>query len=316
MDGAPDLEHVVAGIRSMRVRGAGRIGRHAAAALAEHVAGCPAGTDPVAHAEAGAARLLATRPTAVTLHNAVAWVLAAVVDATGHEGGVAGTGRVTEAAHAAAKGVADRQVAQQAALEAMAERLAGRRVLTHCHSSTATGILAAAHRIAPVEMVCTETRPFDQGRITSAELASLGIPVTLVVDSAVATMLRDVDQVLVGVDTMAGDGALYNKVGTAAVALLAQDAGLPFEAAMTWDKATDALMMPVEERDPAEVWKDPPAGVRVHNPVFDRTPPERIGAFWTPAGLLGPADAVAAAARHGPPPGARQRVRRLLQGAT
>src|SRR3989338_5623338 len=67
-------------------------------------------------------------------------------------------------------------------------------VFTHCHSHTVEEILALAWKAGKLKKVyCTETRPAYQGRITAANLAKRGIPVTLVVDGAAATYLKECD---------------------------------------------------------------------------------------------------------------------------
>jgi len=101
---------------------------------------------------------------------------------------------------------------------------------------------------------------------------------------------------MVGADTVARDGCLFNKIGTAGVAALAGLHEVPFYAAAGLHKFSrmDSDDVPIEERPASEV-VDPrsvPRGTRVFNPVFDRTPPERISAFITEQGLASPRKAV------------------------
>ena len=67
-------------IKSMEIRGAGRIARAAAEALLAHATGCVT-DDPITfrqEMEAAARMLVATRPTAVSLPNAVHMVMAGI----------------------------------------------------------------------------------------------------------------------------------------------------------------------------------------------------------------------------------------------
>lgn len=291
------VQATVEAIRSMEVRGAAAIGAAAAQALAAHVqrlSGSPA--DVLRGARRAARELDAARPTAVALHNCLGWVLAAVAP----EATAAAQKR---AAREAARTVAAEARASREAIAAHGARLlkgAGL-VLTHCNSSTAVAVLrAAAEAGETFEAIATETRPFGQGLVTLRALQRAGIQSALVVDSAVEHVLatRDVDLVLVGADTVASDGSLVNKIGTAGVAALAGLHDVPFHAAAGLHKFTRRHPddVPIEERPASEV-VDPravPRGARVLNPVFDRTPPGRVTAYVTEGGLASPRQAVRA----------------------
>ena len=67
-------------------------------------------------------------------------------------------------------------------------------VFTHCHSSTVTRMLAKAKADGKnFRVICTETRPAFQGRITAKELVGLGIDTTFIVDSAARTFIGEVE---------------------------------------------------------------------------------------------------------------------------
>ena len=54
-------------------------------------------------------------------------------------------------------------------------------VFTHCHSSTVTRLLAKAKEDGKnFSVICTETRPAFQGRITAEELVNFGIETTFI----------------------------------------------------------------------------------------------------------------------------------------
>ncbi|MFA5943999.1 MAG: S-methyl-5-thioribose-1-phosphate isomerase [Candidatus Thermoplasmatota archaeon] len=289
------VEETVEGIRSMRVRGAAAIGVAAAKALADHVKTLDGNPASVLKGARKAARLLdAARPTAVSLHNALGWVLAGIE--------VEGTvSAMRKGARDAANLVSTEIKASRAAIAQHGIRLlkGADLVLTHCNSSTVVALLeTAAAGGETFEVIATETRPFGQGLLTLKALQGAGIQSALVVDSAVEHMLatRDIDLVLVGGDTVARDGSLFNKIGTAGVAALAELHDVPFYAAVGLHKFTrrSADEVVIEERPAAEVVAPNlvPRGARVFNPVFDRTPPGRLAAYVTEQGLATPRKAI------------------------
>ncbi len=182
-------------------------------------------------------------------------------------------------------------------------------VLTHCNTGalatagvgTALGVvreLAARGRLE--RLWACEARPVLQGaRLTAWEALQDGLPITLVVDSAAATVLasRPIAAVLVGADRIAADGSVANKIGTHPLAVLAARHGVPFHVVAptsTVDLSVpggDAI--PVEERDGDEVRRVrgvlvAPEDVAVFNPAFDVTPPDLVTAIVTERGVARP----------------------------
>ena len=115
-----------------------------------------------------------------------------------------------------------------------------RGVLTHCNAGalacvgygTALGVIRAAHESGRgVSVWVGETRPVLQGaRLTAWELAQLGIPFRVIVDAAAGSVLAAgaVDAVVVGADRVAANGDVANKIGTYALAVLADAHAVPF----------------------------------------------------------------------------------------
>lgn len=176
----------------------------------------------------------------------------------------------------------------------------GMTVFTHCHSSTAEGAIIHAHeRDTELRVRNTETRPVFQGRKTARNLAGSGIEVVHTVDSAAETSLAESDIMAIGADAVTADGTLYNKIGSLMMARSAQTHDVPvYVFTDSWKFAAQTLhggTVEIEQRDPEEVWPDPPAGVDVRNPAFDAVPAELIDGIVTELGILEPtalADAV------------------------
>jgi ribose 1,5-bisphosphate isomerase len=166
-------------------------------------------------------------------------------------------------------------------------------VFTHCHSSTVTRLLAKAKAEGKnFKVICTETRPAFQGRITAKELVDLSIETTFIVDSAARTFMGDVDLVVVGADAITSEGNVVNKIGSNSIAVLAHEARKPFYVVselLKFDPATlSGECEKIEQRSPAEVWGDAPAKLIVRNPAFDVTPNRYIHGLICEEGIIAP----------------------------
>ncbi|MEM0372857.1 MAG: S-methyl-5-thioribose-1-phosphate isomerase [archaeon] len=166
-------------------------------------------------------------------------------------------------------------------------------VMTHCHSSAVMRVLKKARQEGKkFRVIACEARPLFQGRITAAELSGYGIPVTLIVDSAMRSYVNDADLCLVGADAITADGHVVNKIGTSMLALAAHEARTEFGVAselLKFDPDTvSGALEPIEERDAKEVWGEKHKNVTVENPAFDVTPPEYISFVLTEQGILNP----------------------------
>ena len=182
-------------------------------------------------------------------------------------------------------------------------------IATHCNAgrlatagigTALATVYAKAAAGEPVRVLASETRPLLQGaRLTAWELADAGIDVSVVADSAMASLIAagDVDAVIVGADRIAANGDTANKVGTFAHALAAADAGIGFYVAApttTIDPSVPSgTCIVIEQRNPDEVHSAggtrlTPAGAGAVNPAFDVTPARLITAIITDAGVLRP----------------------------
>jgi len=281
-------------ISSMEIRGAGKIARAAAEALRDH------GTT-VQTADVDAFRkemkragdvLLATRPTAVSLPNAINFVLKSMGDTSTSE-------EALEAlATAAEKFIEDSKdaVARIAAIGARHIR-DGDTILTHCNSQVALACIIEAHRQGKqIEVFATEVRPRNQGLLTIKALNAAGITTNYIVDSAARSFMREIDCMIIGTDAVAVNGSVVNKIGTSQIALAAHEARVPLlVAAETYKFAPRTMtgaLIPIEERNPSEVLDDAIAvtlpHVRVRNPAFDITPADYIDLILTEKGAIPP----------------------------
>ncbi|MGI9008039.1 MAG: S-methyl-5-thioribose-1-phosphate isomerase [Streptosporangiaceae bacterium] len=208
--------------------------------------------------------------------------------------------------------VADEQSCAEMARRGLELVPEGARILTHCNtgalvttgSGTAFGLALAAHRAGRLSMLWVgETRPLLQGaRLTAYEAARAGMPHAVLADSAAVSLMAvgQIDLFAVGADRIAADGAVANKIGTYALAVLARYHQVPFVVVApvsTIDFATpDGAAIVIEQRPGQEVTHlagQPvaPAGTDAYNPAFDVTPPEMITAIVTEEGVIHPVTA-------------------------
>ena len=285
-------------IATMEIRGAATIASASAEALAAQARAAaaeePAASDPEAFRasmRAAARDLRETRPTAVSLPNALRYVLQRMegrdVDALRRN--------VVEASESFVRQL-DR--AQEDLGRVGANRLAdGDTVMTHCHSTDALACIeAAVEQGKSISAVVKETRPRQQGHITAEQLRDAGVPVTLIVDSAARRYLNEVDHVVVGADSIAADGGVINKIGTSGLAVNARERGVPImTAAQTIKLHPETLTghtVEIEMRSEDEVIdpaaRDEIGDIAVDNPAFDVTPPRYMDAIVTEKGQFPP----------------------------
>ena len=306
-----DYRGAVAAIRDMQVRGAPAIGvtaAYAVAMAAEELSEELAVDDKVtfmAGLQEAATTINAARPTAVNLHWAVRRMLQVAESAAEAEAELGlNLGRVKERLLAEAQLIQqeDEEINRRMGDFGKALMPDGGSVLTHCNTGalatsafgTALGVIRAGWEAGQrFRVFNTETRPFLQGaRLTAWEFQQLGIPATLIVDSAAGLLMQrgEISCVITGADRIAANGDTANKIGTYTLAVLARENGIPFYVAAPTSTVDLSLAsgdaIEIEERAGAEVTHFQgtpiaPVGVEALNPAFDVTPHRYISAIVT-----------------------------------
>jgi methylthioribose-1-phosphate isomerase len=183
-------------------------------------------------------------------------------------------------------------------------------ILTHCNA----GQLATAKygtALAPIhigqergynfKVYADETRPLLQGaRLTTFELMSAGVDVTLICDNMASTVMNNgwVNAVIVGCDRVAANGDMANKIGTAGVAILAKHYEIPFYVCAPFStldfqcaSGKDIKIELRKDEEITEMWfkeRMAPSGIKVYNPAFDVTDASLVTAFVTEYGIAMP----------------------------
>lgn len=297
-----DILRLADDIKSMRIRGAAEIGRAAASGLKFYALSSKA-DDAASYIEGlneAYRALLNTRPTAVSLANALNYIRHRVLVAHREGASLEILKQITvEASETFIKTSLE---AVRRISEFGAKRIRnGDLIMTHCNSSVAISTLVEAkHQGKEFSVIATETRPRFQGRLTAKALSEEGIPVTLIIDSAARYFMPKVDKVVVGSDVVTANGAIVNKIGTSQIALAAKEARVRVYVCAETYKFSPSTMLgelvEIEERPPTEVVPEDElaslGNVRIANPAFDITPAEMIDAIITERGVIPPQAAI------------------------
>jgi methylthioribose-1-phosphate isomerase len=297
------VDQMAEAIKVLRVRGAPLLGAAASfgIALAAYHSNATSREKLLVELENAGSVIKRQRPTAVNLFWGVDRVLnkAKAVKGTVED--------VQKAVIFEAQQVADEDASQNREIGKHGSILIkdGDTILTHCNAGelatveygTALGVIRAAWEEGKkIKVIADETRPLLQGaRLTAYELKRDGIPVTLITDNMAGYVMSKglVNLVIVGADRIVQD-AVFNKIGTYSVAVLAHEHKIPFYVAApksTFDLTQKATNIEVEERDPQEVThigrvQIAPKGIEVMNPAFDATPLKYVNAIVTESRII------------------------------
>jgi methylthioribose-1-phosphate isomerase len=149
-----------------------------------------------------------------------------------------------------------------------------------------------------VQVFAAETRPWLAGaRLVAWELAQAGISCTLVSDGAVSGMLArgEADAVLVGVESIAGNGDVAGDPGCYGLAVVADRHAIPFVVAAPLAavdrQAPDGGALAADPRPAWEVLSFAgrliaPEGTAALNPAVDVVPASLVSAIVTEAGVF------------------------------
>ncbi|KAK6118736.1 hypothetical protein DH2020_047541 [Rehmannia glutinosa] len=166
-------------------------------------------------------------------------------------------------------------------------------ILVHGFSRVVLEVLRTAAQSKKLfRVLCTEGRPDRTGLRLSNELAKLDVPVKLLIDSAVAYSMDEVDMVLVGADGVVESGGIINMMGTYQIALIAKSMNKPVYVAAESYKF--ARLYPLDQKDmvpalrPIDFGVPIPSKVEVETSARDYTPPQYLTLLFTDLGVLTP----------------------------
>ena len=193
-------------------------------------------------------------------------------------------------------------------------------ILTYAKSSTVQHTLHEAYkRGKQFSVIVVDSRPLFEGKNLARALARLGIKVQYTLTHAINHVIHRATKVILGAHAMMSNGRLYSRIGTALVAMMAQEASIPVIVCCESIKFTDRvaldsivhneiappdelLLPPVkgnermgtkEEKEeessqaPLDNWRDV-QGLQLLNLMYDLTPAECISVVITEYGFLPP----------------------------
>lgn len=120
-------------------------------------------------------------------------------------------------------------------------------VLVHGDSRVVSAMILKAAESKQFNIIVTEGRPGGDGAIAARRFTKAGIPTKMVLDSAVASIIDQVDLCLCGAEGVMENGGIVNKTGTYQVAIVAKALNKPFYVAVESYKF--ARMYPLTQRD-------------------------------------------------------------------
>ena len=183
------------------------------------------------------------------------------------------------------------------------------KIFTHCHSSTAVSLIKSIKQNkGNFEVVCTETRPKLQGRITAKSLLEARIKTTLIADSSAESFIINRGSVpveigFIGCDEMTLLGHAINKIGSWGIGMTFHYADKPFYVVTPFlklDVETNPQNIEIEIRESKELWEDAPKGLHMYNPAFEVVDSGLITGYVTELGILKPGDIKKAAQENYP----------------
>lgn len=171
------------------------------------------------------------------------------------------------------------------------------KIFTHCHSSTAEILIKQLSQgDKDFEVVCTETRPLFQGRITAKNLVNAGVRTTMITDSAAESFIINrgnvpIDAIFIGCDQIMKNGYVINKIGSWGIAMSAHYSDKPIYVVtplLKIDEGAFSRNVEIEVREDTEIWPDAPKGLEVYNPAFEIVDNVLITGFVCEFGIVKP----------------------------
>ena len=268
-----------------RVHGASELARRSLQILADSAR--EAGAGDVAELrqllELQCQRLSASRPTMAPLQN--------LVDEWRQAMGRCTAAGLADFRHAVADEAEQRIARSRTALQQAGKNCAdyigsGKTVITHSLSSTVVDVFDRL-KGRDVQVLVSESRPLNEGRILARQLAEWRIPTQLITDAQMGLFVAQADFALVGADSLLPDGSLVNKAGSYLLALAARQRAVPFcVCCESFKRRKKSMAEPqLEEMESEELGTPAMPGVQVRNVYFDITPAQLISCWIDETGV-------------------------------
>ncbi len=143
------------------------------------------------------------------------------------------------------------------------------KIVTLSNSKTIERILKLLAKEKQITVIVCESRPMFEGRVLASNLIKAGINVELITDANGAAAIKNSDGVLIGADIVLSNGDVVNKTGSVAAAVLCRYYKKPFYAAAQRSKFSKKKQYKPVEHNKSEIWKNPPASLKIRNNYFE-----------------------------------------------
>ncbi|KAK0096722.1 hypothetical protein PV326_004582 [Microctonus aethiopoides] len=167
----------------------------------------------------------------------------------------------------------------------------GCKILTHSRSRVV--LLAMKHAMANnkiFHVYVTHSAPNNSGKVMYEDLKKLGVPCTLILDSAVGYILEQVDMVMIGAEGVTESGGVINKIGTYTLAMCAKEFKKPLY--VLAESFKFSRIYPLNQTDLPDEFKYTTSmrknGLKDEHPLVDYTPPHYINLLFTDLGIMTP----------------------------
>lgn len=166
------------------------------------------------------------------------------------------------------------------------------KIMLISYSSTIINLLKKNHNRNFIIYIL-ESRPLYEGK-TVAEILSSSFETHLIIDAAMGKFIKEIDFVLVGIDSILKDCSIVNKIGTYPLACIAKEnkkevygVGDSFKYNLKSHFNHEIL---IENKPTIEVYDKIIKNelLQIHNYYFDTTPPQFISGIISDLGVLTP----------------------------
>ncbi|MBN2602972.1 MAG: translation initiation factor eIF-2B [Candidatus Thermoplasmatota archaeon] len=164
-------------------------------------------------------------------------------------------------------------------------------IIAHSYSSSVLNSLINAKKQGKnFRIICTESRPMNEGIIFARKLGEAGIKVDLVTDAAIFKYLDVANIVIVGGDAIVENG-LVNKTGTLGIAIASKYYNVDFYSLCGTEKILPiGYNLKILKRNPVEITSRKLKNVTPINFYFDVTPLNLLTGIITEVGIKKPAE--------------------------
>lgn len=162
------------------------------------------------------------------------------------------------------------------------------KILAISYSATIRSIIFSAKQMKrKFELYCLESRPLNEGSIFADEMASIGVPVTLITDAAMGRIIPDMNMFLVGADRLMESG-FVNKIGTLPAAVLSNNFKVPVYLACDSEKILSETERAVRfySQQPDEIFATKNKHLKVENFYFEQIPYRYVDRVVTEDGIF------------------------------